>query len=94
VHCCKKLHEGLWRFQDSGSFQLNPLVTTGRFRILRRIVTIEIRGYKQIALEYACFESFPFREKLFIFVCQTMWFWWNVRHWTSGVNVHNENPNR
>jgi hypothetical protein len=19
-----------------------------------------------------------------------MWFWWNVRHWTSGVNVHNE----
>ena len=41
-----------------------------------------------------CFESFPFRQKLFIFVCQTTWFWWNVRHWTSSVNVHNENSNR
>jgi hypothetical protein len=38
--------------------------------------------------QYGCFESFPFRQKLFIFVCQTMWFCWNVRHWTSGVNVH------
>ena len=33
-------------------------------------------------------------SKKFIFVCQTTWFWWNVRHWTSGVNVHNENSNR
>jgi hypothetical protein len=47
-----------------------------------------------IDLQYGCFESFPFRQKLFIFVCQTTWFWWNVRHWTSGVNVHNENSNR
>ena len=30
----------------------------------------------------------------FIFVCQTTWCWWNVRHWTSGVNVHNENSNQ
>ena len=37
---------------------------------------------------YGCFESFPFHQKLFIFECQTTWFWWNVRHWTSGVNVH------
>ena len=62
MHSCKKLHEGLWRFQDGGSFQLNPLATTGRLRILSRIGTIEIRRYKQIALEYSCFESFPFRE--------------------------------
>ena len=47
-----------------------------------------------IDLQYGCFESFPFRQKLFIFVCQTTWFWWNVRHWTSGVYVHNENSNR
>ena len=30
-------------FQDGESFQLNPLVTTGRLRILRRIVTSQIR---------------------------------------------------
>jgi hypothetical protein len=42
--------------------------------------------------QYGCFESFPFRQKLFIFVCQTTWFWWNVRHGTFGVNVHNETP--
>jgi hypothetical protein len=23
-----------------------------------------------------------------------MWFRWNVKHWTSGVNVHNKNSNR
>jgi hypothetical protein len=40
------------RFQDGVSFQLNPLVTTGRLRILRRIVTSQIRRYKQIALEF------------------------------------------
>ena len=39
------------RFQDGGSFQLNPLVTTGRLRNLRKIVTNQIRWYKQIALE-------------------------------------------
>jgi hypothetical protein len=39
------------RFQDGGSFQLNPLVTTGRLRILRRMVINQIRRYKQIALE-------------------------------------------
>jgi hypothetical protein len=44
-------------------------------------------------LQNGCFESFPFRQKLFIFVCQTTWFWWNVRHWTSAVNVHSENSN-
>ena len=40
------------RFQDGGSFQLNPLVTTGRLRILSRIVTNQIRRYKQITLEF------------------------------------------
>jgi hypothetical protein len=44
--------------------------------------------------EYACFESFPFPQKFVVFVCQTMWFLWNVKHWTSGVNVHNEKSNR
>jgi len=38
-------------FQDGGSFQLEPLVTTCRLRTLRRIVTNHIRRYKQIALE-------------------------------------------
>ena len=40
------------RIQDVGSFQLNPLVTTGRLKILRRIVTnqIGIRRYLQIEL--------------------------------------------
>ena len=46
-----------------------------------------------ICKQYACFESFPFHQKFVIFVCQTTWFWWNVRLWTSGVNVHNENSN-
>ena len=45
-------------------------------------------------MQYTCFESFPFRQKFFNFVYQTTWFWWNVRHWTSGVNVHNKNSNR
>jgi len=40
------------RFQDGGSFQLYPLVTTCRLRILRGIVTNQIRQCKQIALEY------------------------------------------
>ena len=39
-------------FQTGGSFQLNPLVTTGRLRILRRIVTNLIQRYKEIALEF------------------------------------------
>jgi len=39
------------RFQDGGSFQLNPLVMPGRLRILHTIVTNHIRRYKQIALE-------------------------------------------
>ena len=39
------------RFQDGGSFQLNPLVTTCRLRILCRMVTNQIQRYKQIALE-------------------------------------------
>jgi len=40
------------RFQDGGSFQLNPLYTTGRLRILSRIVTNQIRRYEQIALAF------------------------------------------
>jgi len=39
------------RFQDGGFFQLDPLVTICRLRILCRIVTNQIRLYKQIALE-------------------------------------------
>ena len=39
-------------FQYGGSFQLNPLVTTGRLSILCRIVTNQIRRCKQIALEF------------------------------------------
>jgi hypothetical protein len=35
-------------FQDGGSFQLNPLVTTCRLGILHRIVTNQIHRYKQI----------------------------------------------
>jgi hypothetical protein len=41
------------RFQDGVSFQLNPLVTTFRLIILRRIVAYKIRRYKRFALEYA-----------------------------------------
>ena len=37
---------------DCESFQLNPLVTTGRLRIVRRIVTNRIRPYKQIVLKF------------------------------------------
>jgi len=33
-------------------------------------------------------------SKFFIFVCQTSWFWWNVRLWTSSVKVNKENSNR
>jgi len=33
-------------------------------------------------------------KTFFIFVWQTTWFWWNVMHWTSGVNVHNKNSNQ
>jgi len=40
----------LSRFQDGGSFQLDPLVTTCILRILRIILTNQIRRYKQIAL--------------------------------------------
>ena len=40
------------RFQDGESVQLNPLVTTGRLRILRRMVTNQIQRYKQIALDF------------------------------------------
>jgi len=38
-------------FQDGVSSKLNPLVTTGRLRILRRIATNQIRRHKQIELE-------------------------------------------
>jgi hypothetical protein len=38
-------------FPNAGPFQLNSLVTIGRLRILRRIVTHQIQRYKQIALE-------------------------------------------
>jgi len=34
------------RFQDGGSFQLDPLVTNCRLRILRKIVTNQILRYK------------------------------------------------
>ena len=37
---------------DCESFQLNPLVTTGRLRIVRRIVINRIRPYKQIVLKF------------------------------------------
>ena len=37
---------------DSESFQLNPLATTGRLRSVRRIVTNQIRPYKQIVLKF------------------------------------------
>ena len=36
--------------------------------------------------------SIPSKKKKI--VCQITWFWWNVRHWTSGVIVQNENSNR
>ena len=39
------------RFQGGGSFQLNSLDTTGRLRILRRMVTNQFRWHKKIALE-------------------------------------------
>ena len=45
------------RFQDGGSFQLDPLFTTCRLRILRRIVTNQIRRYKQLALECSFFPT-------------------------------------
>ena len=44
--------------------------------------------------QYGCFESFPFCQNFVIFVRQITWFRWNVRHWTSSVNVHNKNSNR
>jgi hypothetical protein len=44
--------------------------------------------------KYDCFESFPFRQHFVIFVRQITWFRWNVKHWTSGVNIHNKNSNR
>jgi len=40
------------RFQDGGSFQQDPLVTTYRLKIVRRIVANQIRRYKQITLEF------------------------------------------
>jgi len=43
--------------------------------------------------QYACFETFPFRQKFLIFFCQTMWFWWNGWHWTSVVNIPKKNSN-
>jgi len=45
-------------FLDSGSFQLNPLFTTGKLRILRRIVTNHIRRYKQIALKLGLYFNY------------------------------------
>ena len=36
------------RFQDGGSFQLNPLVTTGRLIILRTLVINQIRPYTKL----------------------------------------------
>ena len=44
--------------------------------------------------QYGCFESFPFCQNFVIFVRQITWFRWTIRHWTSGVNVHNKNSNR
>ena len=44
--------------------------------------------------KYDCFESFPFRQHFVIFVRQITWFRWNVRHWTSIVNVYNKNSNQ
>ena len=43
-------------------FQLNPLVTTGGLIILHRIVTNQIRGYKQIALELVV-DASPLRRQ-------------------------------
>jgi hypothetical protein len=45
-------------------------------------------------LQYGCFESFPFRQNIVIFVRQITWFRWTNRHWTSGVNVQNKSSNR
>jgi hypothetical protein len=28
--------------------------------------------------QYGCFESFPFRQNIVIFVNQITWFWWNA----------------
>jgi hypothetical protein len=39
--------------------------------------------------EYGCFESFPFCQSFVISVRQITWFRRNVKHWISGVNVHN-----
>ena len=47
-----------------------------------------------VTIDYGCFESFPFRQNFVTFVRQITWFRWNVKHWTSGINVHNKNPNR
>jgi hypothetical protein len=50
------------RFQDGGSFQLRPLVTASRLRNLHRIVTNQIRRYKQIALELSMSCDNPFTK--------------------------------
>ena len=52
--------------------------------------TIVFRCVNRIRL----FRTFPFRQIFVIFVSQITWFRWNVRHGTSGVNVHNKNSNR
>jgi hypothetical protein len=59
------------------------------------VVTIKSRLHSpKKQPQYGCFESSPFRHNFVIFVRQIKWFRWNVRHWTSGVNVHNKNSNR
>ena len=52
------------------------------------------KGGNLFLKQYGCFESFPFCQIFFIFVRQITWFRWTIRHWTSGVNVHNKNSNR
>jgi hypothetical protein len=41
---------------------------------------IDLGRIETKTIKYGCFESFPFRQQLFIFVCQITWFWWNAKY--------------
>jgi hypothetical protein len=59
-------------------------------RINAFLPKIDVNDDKQ----YGCFESFPFRQHIAIFVRQITLLECNIKQWISGVSVHNKNSNR
>jgi hypothetical protein len=77
------------------SNNMKPILTTTHISFLQNLLFQMTKLFSNNNIyQLRLFRIISILSKFVIFVRQITWFRWNVRHWTSGDNVHNKNYNR